>query len=87
MGASSFSIARLLFKDFIVLTGVAFVVATPVAYFILKSWLTNYAYHIHLNATPFVLTFLVLIAFTGITVAHRTFKASTSNPVHALRDE
>lgn len=87
MGASAFNIARLLFKDFLVLIAVAFIVAGPVAYYLLNGWLENYAYHIELNAIPFAITFLILMAFAGITVGYRTFKASVSSPVHALRDE
>ncbi|MEM9897320.1 MAG: ABC transporter permease, partial [Bacteroidota bacterium] len=87
LGASSSTIAQLLFKDFLVLIVVAFVVAAPVAYFVLNSWLENYAYHIEIGAIPFVLTFLALIALAGITVGYRTFQASVTNPVNALRDE
>ncbi|MEM7296921.1 MAG: ABC transporter permease [Bacteroidota bacterium] len=87
MGASSLSIARLLFKDFMVLIGMAFIVAAPIAYFILNGWLAGYAYHIELNAFPFVIAFLVLVSLAGVTVGYRTFKASISNPVHAIRNE
>jgi len=87
MGASSLNIARLLFKDFLVLIGVAFLVAGPIGHYLLSSWLENYAYHIELNAVPFVLTFIALIVFAVITVGYHTFKASVTSPVHALRDE
>ncbi|MEM1003707.1 MAG: FtsX-like permease family protein, partial [Bacteroidota bacterium] len=87
LGASSSMIAQLLFKDFLGLIVVAFVVAVPVAYFVLSSWLENYAYHIEIGAIPFVLTFLALIALAGITVGYRTFQASVTNPVNALRSE
>lgn len=87
MGASSMNIAQLLFKDFLVLIIFAFLVAGPVAYFILNGWLENYAYHIDLNFIHFAATFLILVLFAGSTVGYHTYKASVSNPVHSLKDE
>ncbi|MDW3190916.1 MAG: ABC transporter permease [Cytophagales bacterium] len=87
MGASSLNIAQLLFKDFLVLVTFAFMFAGPIAYFIISSWLENYAYHIDLTPIPFVATFLILILFAGTTVGYHTYKASVSNPVHSLKDE
>ncbi|MEL7147060.1 MAG: ABC transporter permease, partial [Bacteroidota bacterium] len=87
MGASAANIATLLFKDFIILVSVAFVIAGPVAYLLLHNWLENYAYHISLTFIPFAFTFLTLMAFACVTVAYHTFKASVSSPVLALRDE
>lgn len=87
MGANAFNIAKLLFKDFLMLIGVAFLLAGPVAYTIMSGWLEAYAYHIELNAIPFAVTLLALILFAGITIGYRTFKASVSSPVLALRNE
>lgn len=87
MGASSLNIVMLLFKDFLILIGVAFIISGPIAYYTLNSWLENYAYHIELNAAPFMFTLLALIGFSGITIGYRTFKAAVSSPVHALQDE
>lgn len=87
MGASALNIAQLLFKEFVLLIGIAFVVTGPLAYFLLNGWLSDYAYHIQINATPFAITLLALLLFAGVTVGYRTFKASVSSPVLSLRDE
>jgi len=87
MGASALNIAQLLFKEFILLIGIAFLVAGPLAYFLLNEWLAEYAYHIQINAVPFIVTLLALLMFAGITVGYRTFKAAISSPVLSLRDE
>ncbi len=87
MGASALNIAQLLFKEFILLIGIAFLVAGPLAYFLLNGWLSEYAYHIQINAVPFMITLLALLLFAGATVGYRTFKASVSSPVLSLRDE
>ncbi|MEO1051037.1 MAG: ABC transporter permease [Bacteroidota bacterium] len=87
MGASSLNIARLLFRDFLLLIGIAFVFAGPIAYFLMNSWLDGFAYHIEFGASLFGITLLILLGFAGVTVGYRTFKASVISPVTALRDE
>ncbi|MEM9329367.1 MAG: FtsX-like permease family protein, partial [Bacteroidota bacterium] len=87
LGATSLSIARLLFTDFLVLIGVASLIAAPITYFLALRWLEGYAYHFDLNAIPFAMTWLILLAFAGITVGYHTVQAAFCNPVEALRDE
>ena len=87
MGATARNIAGLLFRDFLVLVGLAFLVAGPVAYYLLNNWLDDFAYHISVGPATFMLTLALLLVFTLITVGYRTYRASVSNPVLALRDE
>ncbi len=87
MGASAIQIAKLLFKDFATLITIAFLITGPIAYLMMNSWLEDYAFHISLGVLPFVLTLILLFVFASITVGFRTYKASISNPVLALRDE
>ena len=87
MGASALNIAKLLFKDFLLLITLSFLFAGPIGYLLMNNWLNDYAYHISLNIVPFAITFILLVLFAAITVGYRTFKASVSSPVLALRDE
>ena len=87
VGASVSSVALLLTKDFLKLVGIAFVIATPIAWYFLNEWLQNYAFHVTLSplfikGAGFLAT---LIAF--ITVGTRTVKAASANPVKSLRTE
>ncbi|MDB5231644.1 MAG: FtsX-like permease family protein [Chitinophagaceae bacterium] len=87
LGASAKSIVYLLSKEFLILILLAFVIAAPVAYFIMQKWLQNYAYRIALDPRLFILAFLASILVAGITVGHKAFHAASANPVTSLRAE
>ncbi|MBD1210918.1 MAG: ABC transporter permease [Ignavibacteria bacterium] len=87
LGASAASIIRLLNKDFLLLVGIAIVIALPIAWYSMNAWLQDFAYRVDLGAGVFVLAgaMAVLIAFA--TVASQAWRAARANPVHALRSE
>lgn len=87
VGASVSSITVLLTKDFLKLVAIAFVIATPIAWYAMTQWLQNYAYRIELNVVLFLLAGLIAITIAILTIAVRTVRAATSNPVDALRTE
>ena len=87
LGASVAKILVLLSRDFVVLLLVAFVVAAPVAYFVMDGWLNDFAYHVEINFLTFVLALLMMILVAGLTVGYRTWSAAVRNPVEALREE
>ena len=86
-GASLGSIVALLSKDFLKLVGIAFLIATPMAYFAIQQWLNGFAYRIEVGAGTFLLagTSAFLIALG--TVSYRTVKAALANPIKSLRYE
>ncbi len=87
LGASVAEILLLLSKEFTRLVALAFVVAAPIAYFALREWLQNFAYHIDLGISPFLLGGGVALLIALLTVSAQALKASLSNPVQALRYE
>ncbi|WP_318310923.1 ABC transporter permease [Flagellimonas crocea] len=87
IGASVSSVALLLTKDFLKLVGLAFIIATPIAWYFLNEWLQNYAFHVSLSPLFFVVAGLMAVLIAFITVGTRTIKAASANPVKSLRTE
>ena len=87
MGAKVLQIINLVVKDFVVLVGIANVIAWPIAYYAMHKWLQNFAYRINIEIWIFILsgTFSLLIAL--LTVSYLSIKAATANPVDSLRYE
>ncbi len=87
LGASVTSIASLLTLDFLKLVLVAIVIASPLAAWIMRQWLQDFAYRIEIHWWVFLLAglFATLIAF--ITVSFQSVKAALANPVKSLRNE
>ena len=87
LGAEANQIVRILSWDFIKLIIVSCLVACPVAYYVMSDWLNNFAYHISISVTVFLMTIgiAILIAFT--TVFFHSYKAAIANPADAIRDE
>ncbi len=87
LGASVPRILALLSRDFVKLLLVAFLIAAPVAYYIMDGWLNGFAFHISIDAFTIVITLLMMILVAGLTVGYRTYRAAVRNPVEALREE
>jgi putative ABC transport system permease protein len=87
MGASVPSICLLLSGGFMRWVIVANAVALPVAYFAMRKWLQNFAYHTEINAGTFVLAGLLVVVFAMGTVGYQAFKSARENPVESLRYE
>jgi len=87
LGATITGIVSLLSKDFLKLVLIAFIIASPVAWFIMNKWLQDFAYRIDISWWVFVLAALLAIAITLITVSFRAIKSALANPVKSLRTE
>jgi putative ABC transport system permease protein len=87
LGANTGQIVQLLGKDFIMLVFVAFVIASPVAWFVMVAWLQNFAFHIDLNTIPFVVTGICALLIALITVSVKSISVASTNPVNVLRSE
>lgn len=87
MGASVNNIILLLSKDFARLVLIAFVIATPLAYFAMERWLQAYAYRIELGIGVFLVAGFVAALIAGLTVSYQSLKAALADPVKALRYE
>lgn len=87
LGASVSGIVGLFVKEFMVVIAVAGLIAAPVAYIVMQRWLDDYAYRIHITATPFVITIVLLAVITTVLIVLQTVKAALANPVNSLRTE
>jgi ABC-type transport system, involved in lipoprotein release, permease component len=87
LGASEVGLWRLLSTEYIWLTGIGFVLAAPLAYLLMESWLENYVYRISITWTVFAITGLTAFVITLLTVSYQAIKATWTNPVNTLRSE
>ncbi|MBD1208345.1 MAG: ABC transporter permease [Ignavibacteria bacterium] len=87
LGASETSIMALLSKDFALLVAIAIVIACPLAWWGMNTWLRNFAYHVEIRLWVFVVAGLIALAIALFTVSYQAFKAARINPVQALRSE
>ena len=87
LGASVGNLWRLLSTEFFVLVLLSSIIATPIAWYYLKSWLTNYDYRITIGWEVFALAAGVALIITLLTVSFQAIKAAIANPVKSLRTE
>jgi len=87
LGASANNIVYLLSREFSMLIIIAFVIAGPIAWYIMHNWLQNYTYRIRMGASIFMVAFVGSMIIAWITVGHRAIKAAIANPVKSLRTE
>lgn len=87
LGASVKNIVLLFLKDFVVLIGIAFIIAVPIAWYSMHSWLQEFAYQINITPLHFIVGLLVTLFIAGTTVFIRSFMAATSNPIKAIKED
>ena len=87
LGASITGILTLLSKDFLRLVLIALLLASPLAWYLMNRWLTNFAYRIDIPWTVFVLAGVLAVAIAFATVSFQSLRAALANPVESLRSE
>jgi uncharacterized membrane protein len=87
MGASVSNIVALLSSDFLKLVLIALVIAAPVAWWALTTWLDTFAYKTNLSPWIFGLAGVLAIGIALLTVSFQSVKAALVNPVKSLRSE
>jgi putative ABC transport system permease protein len=87
LGASVFSIIQSATKEYLILVGIAFLIAWPIAYYAANSWLSNFAYRIEINQFVFASIGLMTFAFTAVIVGIIAYQAAQANPVNSLKSE
>jgi putative ABC transport system permease protein len=87
LGASIANLWILLSREFVWLVIIACVIASPLAYWLMHSWLQKYDYRIDINWSVFAIAGFVAIAIELLTVSTQEIKAAISNPVKSLRTE
>lgn len=87
LGASVAGITGLLAKDFLQLVLLAFVLASPLAWYLMDHWLADFVYRINMGVGTFVLAGLLALLVAFVTVSFQSIKAAWANPVKSLRSE
>jgi len=87
LGASVSSITALLSKDFLKLVMISFVIACPVAWWMMYNWLQDYPYRVSVRWQVFVFAGLLSFVISILTVSYQSIKAAIANPVRSLRNE
>lgn len=87
LGASAPSIVLLLSKDFMKLVVIAFVIAAPVAWWVMHQWLQDFAYKTNISWWVFAAAGSMVLLIALVTVGSQTIKAAVVNPVKSLRTE
>jgi putative ABC transport system permease protein len=87
LGAGAGTIAWMLSRDFLRLVTISAVVAFPLAWLAMHSWLQTFVYRISLSWWIFVLAWALSLAITLLTTAYQAIRAAVTNPVKALRSE
>jgi putative ABC transport system permease protein len=87
VGASVLSLWKMLSKDFVILIIVACVIAIPMAYYFMNSWLQGYEYRTDISWWVFAAAGIGSLVVTLATVSYQAISAALMNPVKSLRSE
>jgi len=87
LGASTQGIVALMCREFLLLIGLANLIAWPVAYFAVNDWLDNFAYRTQIPVVFFIGALAISLAIGLMTVIYKAVRAASANPVDALKHE
>jgi putative ABC transport system permease protein len=87
LGATASNVTMLLVREFTKWVLLAVLIAWPAGYYIMNTWLQNFAYRITLGVDTFLLSALLALAIAIMTVAYQAVKAAVANPVDSLKYE
>ena len=87
LGASIFSLWKMLASDFVLLVIFSLIIAIPVAYYFMNHWLLKYEYRTEIAWWIFAVSGLGALTITLLTVSYQSIKAAMANPVNSLRSE
>jgi len=87
LGASFGNIAIMLSRDFVALVMIAFLIASPIAWYFMSKWLQSFVYRINISWWIFLLAGAAAVLIALVTVSYQAVKAAIANPVKNLRTE
>jgi ABC-type lipoprotein release transport system permease subunit len=87
LGATVYSIVGLISRDFLKLMFIAFLIAAPIAWYAMQSFLKEYTYKIDIEIWVFVLAAALSVGVALLTISFQSIKAALMNPVKSLRSE
>ena len=86
-GADDGAILKLISKDFLLLVGISIIIAAPLAWYFMNTWLENYVYHISIGISIIGVAALLTLGITYLTISYKAFQASRMNPASAIKTE
>ncbi|WPU91086.1 FtsX-like permease family protein [Mucilaginibacter sabulilitoris] len=87
LGATIQQLLVLISTEFLKLVLIAFVIATPLAWWLMHNWLQKYTYHVNISIWLFGVVGILILLLTLIVVSLNTMRAAMANPVKSLRSE
>ncbi|MCG8607534.1 FtsX-like permease family protein, partial [bacterium] len=85
LGASPSKIVLMLSKELVTLIALAFMIASPVAYYAMNRWLQEFVYKVNLDLLTFIWSGALALVIALLTISYQALKAALANPVDALR--
>ncbi|MBE6253864.1 MAG: FtsX-like permease family protein [Bacteroidales bacterium] len=86
-GATVGSILQMINKKYLIMAGASFVIAAPVAYWLMTAWRKGFAYQAPIPAWIFLVALLAVAAITLAVVTLQSWRAANANPVESLKNE
>lgn len=87
LGASVMQVTTLLYKEYAKLIGIALVIATPIAWYLMEQWLGRFAYKINMTAGIVATAAFTTLIIAGLSVSYQALRAALTNPVKTLKNE
>ena len=87
IGASTANITAMLSVDFLTLVFVSLLIAIPLSWWLMSSWLQSFAYRINISPLVFLIAGFSVVLITLMTISFQSIKAAMANPVKSLRTE
>lgn len=87
LGATAGNIVYLFSREFVILISIAFLIATPLAWYFMNRWLQDYAYRIDISWPVFLVAGIAAMIIALATISFQAIKAAVANPVKSLRSE
>lgn len=87
MGSSVKQVVMLLMSNFLLLVGIAALIALPLAWYFMREVLNNFAYRINISWYYFITAILVSIIIAVLTILYQAYRAATANPVDSIKYE
>jgi putative ABC transport system permease protein len=87
LGAGSMNLFFMVSFSFTKQVVLAFVLACPIAWYVMRQWLNVFEYRVALSADVFILSGMIVLLLALVTVSYQSLKAARFNPVEALKNE
>jgi putative ABC transport system permease protein len=87
LGASVGSVLKLIIKDFAILIFLGFVIAIPVSYYFINTWLDNFVYRTPISGLIYWVSLAIITLIVGLTIGYQSIRAAQTDPIKSLRME